>query len=89
MLPGAIKHKKIASLRGLARDGFIQVGKIEERHALLVEEMQKRGYNHKSPLPDFVLDKMPKDVTNSVVDPQKSIKDLVARCSECRERLSL
>lgn len=86
MLPGAINHKKIESLRGLARDGFIQIGKIKERHAVLVEEMQRRGYNHKSPLPEFVLDGIPHDITSSVVDSDRSVKDLVARCSECKAK---
>ncbi len=88
MLPGAITHNKIASLIGLARDGFIEVTKIRERHEQLVIEMKKRGYKHKSNIPEFSLDSIPDFLLNVTVDQNKSISDLCERCEECRERIS-
>jgi hypothetical protein len=52
---------------------------IVERHNSLVKEMKSRGYNHNSPLPKFYYN------DDTKVDIDKSYKDLVSRCKECKQ----
>ena len=69
-------------VRGQKLDGFYAKGLIDtklikKRHADIVEELSNRGWEHKSPLPEFT-------------DPQKgfitdrSLDALLERCSACR-----
>lgn len=53
---------------------------IISRHEELVKEMLSRGYNHKSPLPDFVYN------DDTKVDRIKSYEDLIKRCKDCESR---
>ena len=77
--------KKGRSIDGFIRDGLVEVDTLISRHDELVEEMKRRGYNHKSPLPDessslvYVAGK---------VDRERSRKDLISRCVECEKRFS-
>ena len=77
MLCGSIKKNK--SLEGFVRNGLIEVHNIQQRHEELVAEMKRRGYNHKSPLPDINFFEL------GSVDRQKSFQDLMNRCEECRK----
>ena len=79
MLVGAIHKKMWPSIKGLARDGFIDTTKAVERHKLIAEEMVRRGFNHKSPLPSF--DDPQIGVDSVSVD--KSVSDLRFRCKKC------
>lgn len=51
---------------------------IIDRHSILVKEMLKRGYNHKSPLPLFEYD------DNTKIDVVKSYAELLKRCDKCQ-----
>jgi hypothetical protein len=53
------------------------------RHNVLVEEMERRGMHHQSPIyqPDFSY--LPEDHLNARVDVENSLKDLRERCPEC------
>jgi hypothetical protein len=58
-----------------------------KRHNVLVNEMLRRGYNHKSPIvkiPDFK--NIYSEFWDMEVDKQVSLKLLLNRCSECKER---
>jgi hypothetical protein len=69
------------SLDGYIQNGLIDVSMVEERHRQLVEEMKKRGYNHKSPIPpvNYSGYKIVK------IDVNKSLNQLTDRCKECKE----
>lgn len=69
------------SLKGYVDNGLVEVHNIRSRHAQLVEEMIRRGYNHNSPLQDF------DPWEEGRVDVEANHKDLLSRCEECR-RLS-
>jgi len=60
---------------------------MESRHNELVEEMERRGYNHKSPytLPD--LSHLTLEERSPDIDLGHNIEDLKNRCSECKKRI--
>lgn len=69
---------KSHNLTGYITNGLMEIHHIRKRHKLLANEMGRRGMNHKSELSEFVYR------IKGKVDPDKSIKDLSERCSECR-----
>lgn len=80
MLVGSIKRGK--SLKGFVEKGLISTPQISTRHDEIVEEMVKRGMNHKSPLP------YTDTLALGEVDPEVSLRDLEDRCSKCRARIN-
>ncbi len=58
--------------------------KMEDRHNELVEEMLKRGYNHKSDYRLPNLEYLREEERYAKVDIVKSIDDLYERCNECK-----
>ena len=76
-------HKLVGNLtKGRSVQGYIDLGLIEvhnirKRHDELVIEMERRGYNHKSPLPGFKVYKAGK------VDINRNKIDLKNRCKNC------
>ena len=77
MLVGSIKKKQ--SLQGFIKNKLIDTSKIQARHDALVKEMERRGYNHKSPL--TYDDKLNLGKVNS----KESYKELLRRCPDCRK----
>jgi len=61
--------------------GFIDPGRIRQRHDACAKEMVKRGYNHQSPL-DYEDEKRCNN-TNK----ERNKRDLTGRCKECRARM--
>lgn len=57
---------------------------MENRHTELVNEMLKRGYNHKSEYTLPELDYLSDEQKYAQVDLNISIKDLFERCPECK-----
>jgi len=78
MLVGAIRVGK--SLSGYISNNLCQVDMIKSRHEELVVEMIKRGYNHKSPLPNF------QSRNEGKINSWESFKELLNRCPECAKR---
>lgn len=77
MLVDSIRKDK--SIQGFLDNGLLEPQNIQERHDLLVAEMEQRGYNHKSPLSEYHTD------IAGRVSKSKSYKDLLDRCEECRK----
>ena len=78
MFIGTINRGK--SIKGFLEKKLVEVHHIRERHDRLVREMEKRGMNHKSLLPQY------KEVNLGRVDIRKNEKELKKRCRECRKR---
>jgi hypothetical protein len=57
---------------------------MESRHDELAREMERRGYNHKSPYIQPDVSYLP----NMVVDIHKSLDDLQSRCEECTKLIN-
>lgn len=81
MFVGTIKAGK--SIRGYVDNNLITPSLIHKRHEELAEEITKRGFTHKSPLPDYDI---PEEFLNHVMDKEKSKNDLFSRCEMCRKR---
>lgn len=59
------------------KDGLVEVHHIRARHDELVAEMTRRGYNHKTPLPEF------KEYECGKVSTSLNQVELSRRCSDC------
>tara|TARA_R110000824_G_scaffold62061_5_gene164568 strand:- start:4510 stop:4764 length:255 start_codon:yes stop_codon:yes gene_type:complete len=80
MFVGTIK--KGISINGYVKNKLVETDKIVRRHDELVEEMGKRGFNHKSPIDDWKC-----DFTVGEVDVEANLKELSKRCPECKKRI--
>ena len=76
MFVGSILLDK--SIEGYIVKGLVEVHKIQKRHDELVVEMERRGYNHESPLAEF------QTWTAGSVNTVENIAELKSRCPECR-----
>ena len=84
MFLGSIRNNK--KLDGFVEKNCLEFKNLKKRHDEIITEMQLRGYTHKSPLKfdqKKYLNKYPPKIINSIVDKEKSIKDLLSRCHEC------
>jgi len=80
MFAGTIK--KGISIDGYLLNKLVDIGTIKIRHDILVEEMKKRGMNHKSELTKFNEGKEMK-----TVDSKENLKELCKRCKDCKRRI--
>jgi len=80
MFAGALREGH--SIEGYRASGLVEPYMIEVRHDRLVEEMVLRGYNHKSPFPEWSYDGDPGEV-----DVLRSVAELRRRCPKCRARI--
>ena len=65
---------------GYLKNKLVVLGKIKERHDILVKEMLRRGMNHKSPLEKF------NEGVGGIIDIKENEKELIKRCKDCRKR---
>jgi len=77
MFAGTIS--KGISITGYILKELVNPALIQSRHDQLAEEINKRGYNHKSPLP-FDCSTLP----YLPVDVNRSEQELKKRCQECK-----
>lgn len=77
MMIGTILAGK--SCKGYTDDGLIEIHNVRKRHDELVVEMTRRGYNHKSPLPECEL------WEEGHVDREANLVELHRRCAACRD----
>lgn len=75
--------KEGKNLDGYIKGNLLEAESLFGRHMVLSNEMISRGYNHKSPMADFVV---PFKYKDSKVDDEKSLLELLSRCSECKKR---
>ena len=82
MFVGSIN--KGISMAGYVKNGLLDTSNLLRRHFLLVEEMERRGMNHQSDLPNI---KLKEHVGMDCIDVEANIKDLYNRCELCRKLL--
>lgn len=68
------------SIRGFLKKGLLDPSSIQKRHAQLVEEMQKRGFNHKTPL------HLKSDIKCDI-NISANYTELINRCPDCKKRI--
>jgi len=79
MLAGCLNNGK--NIKGFVEKGFVDPSLLRHRHEELVAEMQRRGYNHCSPV-----GKLPQTLQKGHIDPATNRVERCRRCRECRER---
>lgn len=85
-------HQEVGTLRnhphgraiveGHAERGQVDTRKLQERHDELVEEMERRGFEHDSPLA------YEDELALGTIDVAANREDLAERCDACRERMT-
>jgi len=91
MFASAIREKR--SIAGYLANGLVEPERIVRRHNELAQEMQNRGYPHRSDISEEdiqMIEKYSARTGNSGhVDVERSIRDLLARCNECAQRMKV
>ena len=87
MLVGHLQRSR--RIANYIRLNLLEPSSIRERHSQLALEMENRGMLHKSPLPEYDLSYLPHEHRIYTVNAEESLVELVRRCIDCRERLSL
>lgn len=85
MLAGTLARRH--SIDGYIDNGLLEPASMQDRHARLVEEMDRRGFNHRSPLPEAELSYLPQTAREARVDVDSVRRELARRCERCREGL--
>lgn len=79
---------KGVSMKGYCANNLMQPLDLKIRHDALVVEMERRGYNHKSPMDGIefrlAFQKLPFSQQSAKIDPVPAAADLFSRCSVCR-----
>lgn len=78
MLQGTIR--KGVSIRGYVDGGLVETSSIVKRHNSLAGEMLRRGYNHRSPMPEFQVP------SAGAIDRLANLIELARRCPACEKR---
>lgn len=73
---GHIKQGK--KYNGFLKNGMLEIHNIKNRHDQIVNEMEKRGYKHNTPLNFFT------NLIEGKIDEENNINILYSKCSECR-----
>jgi len=85
MFIGSIR--KGISITGYIKNDLLEPKSIYKRHNEIAEEMKKRGFNHRSPLPKINLSSIIiKEYLNHRIDWRNSYNDLLSRCINCRNK---
>lgn len=87
-------HKLVGSIRnhphghaiadGQAAKGNIDTSLIQHRHDQLVKELERRGYEHDSPL-DWSASEYYAGI--GAIDIDENLSELAQRCSDCSHRI--
>lgn len=97
------EHKELHQLFGHLRvkkrvdkyitNNCLEISSLKDRHEEIREEMERRGYNHKSPMnidQGGIMDMasyLPSEHILYIVDSASSLVDLLCRCEHCNERM--
>jgi len=76
-------------VKGYLANNCLKPGAIIKRHDALVNEMNRRGYNHSSELPEPILSVLSDADKKTCVDKEKSLVDLLDRGDECKKRYAM
>jgi hypothetical protein len=75
--------RKGIGLAGYVTNNCIEPSAIICRHTEIVNEMERRGYKHKTELKTVSLNTYETHIREATVDKDKSAELLVGRCTEC------
>ena len=75
--------RKGISVKGYVDKGLVEISNIKKRHDKLVKEMNKRGYNHKTPITEYY-----NLINNGHINSKNNLIELARRCTECRKMIT-
>lgn len=87
MFLGHLKRRK--KVDGYLKNNCLQMRSIYQRHEDLAKEMIDRGYKHNSPMKELDFECIydyPNEQIYWKVQEVQSLKDLLDRCPDCRQR---
>lgn len=87
MFLGSMKKK--IRMDGYLKNNLLEPRSLYERHKSLVNEMTRRGMNHKSPLEEHECEcicYLDNEYQYWEIDRVSALKDLLSRCPECEKR---
>lgn len=78
--------KKAKKIDGYVRNNCFELETLKKRHDDLVEEMKRRGMNHKTPIEesDCCFDSCYDKFLDKKINQVESLQDLLQRCPSCR-----
>jgi len=82
MLVGSTNKGK--NLDGFIYSGLVEIHHLKDRHKRLAVELNNRGFNHNSELPEI---NFPIDLFGGLVDIEKNIEELALRCCRCKSKI--
>lgn len=82
MFVGALKKGK--KLQGFYDNKLLDARSVNERHDIIVKEMLRRGYNHRTPLQQLDVEIID-DTPYVYISEDKNIITLLDRCSDCKK----
>ncbi|MBX0298185.1 pyrimidine dimer DNA glycosylase/endonuclease V [Halomicroarcula sp. F27] len=80
-LVGHVRAGNTNAIHGHAERGQIDTSRVSARHRTLVAEMERRGYNHNSPL------EYDDSLNVGNVDESANLVELRERCVDCQDRI--
>jgi hypothetical protein len=84
MFAGTINKR--VSINGYLKNNLLEPLKLKQRHRELAKEMSRRGYSHKSELPEIQFDNLTPSQIAHKINKTLALNNLISRCSECKER---
>jgi hypothetical protein len=82
MMVGAIKKKK--QFDGYIAKNCVELTSLKERHDEIVQEMERRGYNHKTSFPEYDISYLKPEIANYKIRKEESFQELMNRCPKCK-----
>jgi hypothetical protein len=79
MFTSHIIHNR--NIQGYLANGLLEIHSLIDRHDELVEEMTRRGFNHKTPIDTFTI------VRLGSIDRVHNFLELMSRCERCKQVL--
>jgi hypothetical protein len=71
---------------GYIKNNLLEPLKLRQRHDELAEEINNRGYKHKSTLPIIHLANLTSNQIVHEINKDGELNDLIGRCEKCRDR---
>jgi hypothetical protein len=87
MFLGTLRERK--KIDGFINNNLLEPRSLFQRHDELVNEMQRRGYNHKSPIKEeecFCISHLTNEQQYHEINRSSAFSDLIMRCPECHYR---
>lgn len=84
MFIGTLRKRR--KVEGFLKNNLFEPRSLYQRHKELVEEMKRRGYNHKSPLTEVDCEcvlNLTERQQYWEIDKDQALYELIGRCPEC------